>query len=117
MRLILRSLTEDGEFARLFLERMTSTWRMKVEQSIRAAIACGDAVPGPVRPSLGGWFAHDLAAMIMFHLRPETPAVPYGLPRSKLVEQVVWFALRGIGLKDDAIRKHYNPKALNLLSA
>src|SRR5262245_46075074 len=86
-RLILRSLADDGEFARLFLDRITAPWRQKVEECIKAAIASGEAVNGPVRPGLRGWFAHDLAAMIMIHLRPRTPAVDYGLPRDKLVEQ------------------------------
>jgi hypothetical protein len=34
-----------------------------------------------------------------------------------LIEYTVWFALRGIGMKDEAIRRYYNPKALALLAA
>jgi hypothetical protein len=30
------------------------------------------------------------------------------------VEQAVWFILRGMGVKDDAIKRYYNPKALAL---
>src|SRR5262249_50590027 len=111
-RLQLRSLSEDGEFARLFLERATSHWMQKVEESIEAAIAAGDAVPGPATPNLRAWFMHHLAAMVMIHLLPPTPAVDYGASREKLVEPVVWFALRGMGLKDEAIKRHYNPRTL-----
>jgi hypothetical protein len=32
----------------------------------------------------------------------------------ELVEQAVWFALRGIGLKEKSIARHYNPKAMAL---
>jgi AcrR family transcriptional regulator len=113
-RLMLRSMMEDGEFARLFLERMPSQWVRKVAQCIKAAIAAGDAVDGPVAPSLRGWFAHHLAATLMIHLRPARPVVDYGVSREKLVEQAVWFTLRGMGLKDEAIKRHYNPKALAL---
>jgi AcrR family transcriptional regulator len=115
-RLMLRSLLEDGEFARFFLQGVSSRWIGKVEECIRAATAAGDAVDGPVRSDLCGWFAHHLAAMLMVHLLPEQPVVDYRLPREKLVEQAVWFALRGLGLKEEAIRRHYNPEALALLT-
>src|SRR5262245_55386397 len=116
-RLMLRSLMEDGDFARLFLEQVPSHWVGKVEECINAAIAAGDAAPGPVEPHLRGWFAHHLAAMIMIHLRPAKPALNYGLPRDKLVEQTVWFTLRGMGLKEEAIQRYYNPKALALFGS
>ena len=113
-RLLLRSLAEDGEFARTLLDRLVSGWVTKVEECFRAAVAAGDAIDGPVLPRLRGWFTHNLAAMILFHLLPATPVVEYGVSRDALVEQAVWFALRGIGLKDEAIRRHYNPGALAL---
>ena len=113
-RLMLRSLAEDGEFARSLLQRLESDWIPKVEECVRAAVAAGEAVARPVRADLGGWFAHHLAAVIMLNLLPATPVVDYGVSRAQLVEQIVWFSLRGLGLKDDAIRRHYNPKALAL---
>lgn len=116
IRLILRSLMEDGDFARLFLRRLGTRWIPRVEECITAAVAAGDAVNGPVRPHLRGWFTHHLAVMLMIHLRPEQSVVDYGLPREALVEQVVWFALRGMGLKEEAIKRHYNPKVLAVLA-
>jgi AcrR family transcriptional regulator len=115
-RLMLHSLTEDGEFARLFLQGMPAQWTRKVEECVQAAVAAGDAVAGPIRPNLRGWFAHHLTAMIALHALPNTPVVDYGVPREKLVESVVWFALRGMGLKDEAIQRYYNPKALALFT-
>jgi AcrR family transcriptional regulator len=115
-RLMLRSLAEDGEFARPFLRGLASGWIPKVEECFKAAVAAGDAVEGLVRPALLGWFAHDLATMIMIHLLPAKPAVDYGMPREKLAEQAVCFILRGMGLTDDAIKRHYNPRALALLA-
>ena len=116
-RLMLRSLLEDGEFARFFLERVPSHWIAKVEECIKAAIAAGDAVEGPVSPRQGAWFTEHLAVMILMRLRPETPVVDYGVSRKKLVEQAAWFALRGMGLKEEVIRRYYNPKALGLFTA
>jgi AcrR family transcriptional regulator len=113
-RLALRSLAEDGEFARLLLRPLASRWIPKVEQCLAAAAAAGDAAAAPVRAGLGAWFVHNLAAMIRFLRLPATPAVDYGTPPGKLVEQVVWFALRGLGLEEEAIRRDYNPRALAL---
>jgi AcrR family transcriptional regulator len=116
-RLMLRSLMEDGEFARLFLRRVASCWVPKIEECLRAAVAAGDLAEVPVTPSLRAWFVHHLAVMLMIHLQPPTPAVDYGVSRDKLVEQAVHFALRGLGLEEQAVRRHYNPRALALLSS
>jgi AcrR family transcriptional regulator len=115
-RLVLRSLTEDGEFARMFFEARVSRWIRKAEECLSAAIAAGEAVEGPVRPKLGAIFVHHLAGMVVLHLRPTKPVTDYEMPPNELVQQVVWFTLRGIGLKEDTIRRHYNPKALDMLA-
>jgi AcrR family transcriptional regulator len=116
-RLILRSLAQDGEFAKLSLRRLCNDWVPKVGECIRTAIAAGDAYEGPVCPDLSGWFTHHLALMITMQSLPANPAVDYGVCRRKLVEQTVWFGLRGMGIKEEAIRRHYNPQALELIEA
>jgi AcrR family transcriptional regulator len=115
-RLMLRSLAEDGEFARLALRGVAEHWVPKVAECLKAAVAAGEAVPGPVRPASAAWFAHHLPAMVATYLLPPTPVVAYGLSKEKVVEQAVWFILRGLGIKEDVIKRHYNPKALSLLS-
>jgi AcrR family transcriptional regulator len=114
-RLMLRSMMEDGEFARLFFQRSLSCWLTKVQECLEAAIAAGDAVRGPFLPHLGGVFTHHLAKTIMLSLIPAAPVVDYGVPCEPLIEQAVWFSLRGMGVKDEAIRQHYNPEALAIL--
>ncbi len=116
MRLMLRSMLDDGEFARLQLRHYAAGWIPKIEDCLKAAVAAGDAVDGPVLGSLNGWFCHHLAVMLKHHLSHETPIVDYKVPRGKLVEQAVWFTLRGMGLKEEAIKRYYNPKALALFS-
>jgi AcrR family transcriptional regulator len=115
-RLMLRSLMEDGEFARLILKQVVAPWIGKIEECIQAAIDAGDAVENPATPKLRSWFVQHLAVMVMIHLRPSTPTIEYGVTRDRLVEQVVWFALRGAGLKDAEIKRHYNPKAMTMFS-
>lgn len=116
-RLLLRSMIEDGEFARLFYERTMPCWIEKVEQCVVAAVAAGEAYEGPLLPGLGARFARQLTKTIMVSLLPATPIVDYGMSRQKLVEQVVWFTLRGLGVRDDAIKRYYNPEALSVVMA
>jgi AcrR family transcriptional regulator len=113
-RLMLRSLADDGEFAQVLLGRVAREWIPKVNKCITAAIADGDAVDGFVQPRLSGWLTHHVAAMIMLNLLPAAAVVDYRMSELQLVEQTVWFALRGMGLKEKTIRRYYNPKALAL---
>ena len=115
-RLMLRSLAEDGEFARLALRGIAEHCVPKVSECLKVAVAAGEAFPGPVRAASAAWFAHHLPAMIATFLLPSNPVVPYGLSREKLVEQAVWFILRGMGLKEEVIERLYNPRALSLLA-
>jgi AcrR family transcriptional regulator len=114
-RMILRSLAGDGEFARLLHHAFAEGWVGKVGESLRAAIRDGDAVEGPFGANLGAWFAHHLAAGALFYRLPAPPVVDDDVPREDVATQAVWFALRGLGLKEAAIRRHYNPRALALL--
>jgi AcrR family transcriptional regulator len=116
-RLMLRSLAQDGEFARLSLRRLCDQWVPKVSECIRTAVASGEAYEGPVCPNLAAWFTHHLALMVTMELLPANPAVDYGVSRRTLVEQVVCFGLRGMGIKEEAIRRYYNPQALELIEA
>ncbi len=113
-RLILRSLSEDGEFARQMLEPLGVDWVEKIERCHRAAVAAGDAAADPVPLGLRGWFTHHLPASAVFFSLPTNPAIDYGVTQEELIKQIVWYCLRGIGLKDRAIRRYYNPSALSL---
>jgi AcrR family transcriptional regulator len=114
-RLMLRSLLADGEFARFYWKRAIACWLTKIEECLKAAIAAGEAVTSPVQPRLASWFFEHLASKIRAFVWFAKPVVDYGVSRKQLVEQAVWFALRGMGLKDETIRRYYNPKALRLL--
>jgi AcrR family transcriptional regulator len=114
--LMLRSMTDDGDFARLAIQEGPPThWVRKVEECLKVATAAGETVEAPALTNLGGWFAHHLAGMIMTHFLPEKPLIDYRVSNETLIEQAVWFCLRGMGLKDEAIRRYYNPKAMGKL--
>jgi len=116
-RLMLRSLAQDGEFARLLLRRVTTEWVPKINECLQAAVAAGDASAKPVCPELAGWLTQHIGCMAMIVMLPPRAVVEYGMSRRSLVEQVVWFSLRGMGVKDEAIRRYYNPRALELLES
>jgi AcrR family transcriptional regulator len=113
MRLYLRSLTEDGTFARVANKEKMGRYLDKAEQCIKASVAAGDIVDSPVPPRQRALFAHRLGFMMMTNYLPPTPVADYG-SRDELIEDVVWFVLRGIGLKEEVIKRHYNPRALAL---
>jgi AcrR family transcriptional regulator len=52
LRLVLRSLIDEGEFARLGIQEGPAHWVQKVEESIEAAKAVGDMVDEPVLPGV-----------------------------------------------------------------
>ena len=109
-RMMVRSLTEDGEFARTFLKGSPSEGNRILRDSLRAAITAGEAVNGRVRPDMAAWLAQHLMAMLKILLLPDEPVIEYEVSQQKLAEQAVWFILRGMGLKDEAIQRYYNPK-------
>jgi len=112
-RLILNSCLEDGEFARVLYENRFSCCFNKVRACLLAAEQAGDIVTSPISRENRVRFAHHLAGMIAFNHLPKKPVIDYCVDREELAHQVIWFALRGLGLTDQAIAKYYNPKALS----
>ena len=115
-RLAVQSLLADGEFLKRTIKRVSETWIRKFEECIDAALEEGVIRETPVRKDLRFWFTHHIAFSLLLHLDlPEAPALNYKASTDKLIEQAVWFALLGIGMKEDAIKRLYNPKALAML--
>jgi AcrR family transcriptional regulator len=104
-RMILNSIMEGSEFARQALQGMPSRMNRKLAACLEAAVGVGDARPGPPSPWVAGWFATHLGAMLMIHLTPEIPVIDYGTSKDDLARQALWFCLRGMGVKDEAIAR------------
>ena len=114
--LMARSLLEDGEFARLTYEKFADAWRRKFEACLKQAAKSGDLDAQGMRGDLSMWFVQHVGFSLMLHRRPAVPPIAYKASEEALIEQACNFALRGIGLKDDAIRRHYNSKVLALMA-
>jgi AcrR family transcriptional regulator len=113
-RLMLHSIMDDGEFARLRLRQIGECWIPKMEECLKAAIAAQEVVEGPGQLNLRGWLAHQLASGVRIHLLPPDGVIDFEITREQLTEQTVWFALRGMGMTNAAIKRHYNAAALAL---
>ena len=112
-RMIVNSCLEDGEFTRLLYENRFSCCFTKVQACLAAAEGTGDVVECMVSRENRVRFAHHLAAMIAINHLPSRPVIDYHVDREELLHEVIWFALRGLGLTDNAIACYYNPKALS----
>jgi len=113
-RLMLKSLLEDGVFARLMYRDRFECFCTRIEACLDAAVASGEAVKSPLSPGNRARFGHHLAAWLAAVHLPSKPAINYKATSEELLYQAVWFILRGMGMTDKAINTYYNPKALAL---
>ena len=107
-----RSLLADGEFVRIRHQRFAPAWIAKFDECLKKAVEAGDVREAPMRRDLRMWFVQHIAFSLMLNLHPKVPAIDYDADRETLIEQATWFALLGVGLEEEAIRRHYDPKAL-----
>ncbi len=113
-RLMLKSLLEDGTFARLMYRDRFECFCARIEACLDIAVASGEAVKSPLAPGNRARFGHHLAAWLAAVHLPSKPAINYKTTSEELLYQAVWFILRGMGMTDKAINTYYNPKALAL---
>lgn len=114
--LMVRSLLSDGGFARLTYQKYATAWKRKFEACIRQAAQSEAFATEDLRSDLCMWFVQHIGFSLMLHRNPAVPAVQYKASDATLVEQATLFALRGLGLKEEVIVRHYNPKVMALLA-
>jgi AcrR family transcriptional regulator len=107
-RLAARSLLEDGEFIRAMLKAFTNNWVVTFERCLKRAGADGDLRELAAPLALRAWLVHHIAFGLMLHLCPKNPAVDYSVPKQRLITEAVQFALRGVGVKQEAINRYYS---------
>ena len=111
-RLVTSSLVSDGRFAKAFLNRHVKPWVSLFEKSLDAAKAAGDVEEGLHTGVAEIWFVHHLAHTLHLIRLAGEDVVDYGVTQEGLTESAVRFLLRGLGLKNAAIDRHYDPKEL-----
>ena len=87
---MLRSLAEDGEFARhVYMHR--ETWLPGI---LCRGRRCRREAERACARDLAGWFAHSLPFMVPAFA--DEPGLNFRVRRKALIEQCVWFLLRGM---------------------
>lgn len=114
-RLVTASLLGDGRLAKAFLDRHVKPWIGVFEKSLQAAQSAGDIEEGIRVGKAEIWFVHHLAHTLHLVSLPEGELVDYGMSRQTLIESTVRFLLRGLGLKNVAIDRYYDPKELKTI--
>lgn len=105
LRLLITSQLDDGEFARLVLDKVAGLIGPKFVASLERAVAAGDARRVGQEPLNLFWFAHHTLLMAALARLPAVPSLTYGAG-TDLERQLCEFILRGIGLNEAVIAVH-----------
>ena len=116
-RLVTASLLDDGQFAAAFLDRHVRPSIDLLVDCLVAARAAGDREDGAHATRAELWFVHNLANTLHLVSLSGADVVNYGMTREELTASAVLFLLRGLGLKQAAIDRHYDPGKLNSITA
>ncbi len=116
-RLVTSSLLGDGQFAKAFLDRNVRPWVDLFADCLEAARAAGDMEQGAHAGKAELWFVHHLANTLHLVSLSGGDIVDYGMSQQALTASTVLFLLRGLGLKQAAIDRHYDPGKLNAVIA
>jgi AcrR family transcriptional regulator len=113
-RFLFYSLLEDVSYAQMVFRNIFDGLYDIVAENFEAAEKSGDIVYIKGKKAHYFWFIHHLAmALNLCHLSG-TPAFKYDASKEELAEDAVIFALRGIGMTNDAIEKYFQPNRLRL---
>ena len=105
-RLMLNSLLEDGEFARIVGDKVLEFIAPRVEASLAAAIAAGDAHATGLATRDAVWALYQLTTMVGCVGLANRQALPHPDRPDLDVRSLTAFVLRGMGLTEAAIARH-----------
>jgi AcrR family transcriptional regulator len=106
-RLMLNSLLGDGAYARLLYRTRLDWFCSQMEQCLAVGIRKGEVRRGPVDIRNRVRLAHHTGAWLAVMHLPPKPAMTYSGSGKALLDQAVWFVLRGMGVQDKAIASNY----------
>jgi AcrR family transcriptional regulator len=111
-RLVFQSLLGDGQYARTIFADTAANWMDYVLASFTAAVASGDIVDFGVEPANRFRFVQQFGMALRLSHLPDPPAFRYRGTQRELANQAVLFSLRGVGVTDEAIARHFQPDQL-----
>ncbi len=110
-RLVLQSLIEDGEYARILMNHIHGKVLPIFTTCIAAARRAGDMARRGIDPANAFWFAHHIAAQIALGRLSGRDVFPRSGDLEAVIAEAARFCLRGMGLSEQAIARYYRPKA------
>jgi TetR/AcrR family transcriptional regulator, transcriptional repressor of aconitase len=111
MRLFYRSFVDDGKFAARFLQsNRLRDIRASFTASLNEARKSGDAAALTTEPENLFWFIQHTASMACLIRLPPKRAIRYTGKLAAAVEDMVRYALRGIGLREAALERYANSR-------
>ena len=110
-RMLVHSLLGDGEFAKAMFRQGRGSIFEFLTESIQVAIESGDMEAPKPQPELLWWMISHLGLGMKLSNLPGARTTSYGTRRAEVVDVAAKFCLRGIGLSDDTVAKHYDPGA------
>ncbi len=116
-RLVLQSLIEDGEYARILMSHIHAKVLPVFAASMAAARRAGDMRRKGIDPAGAFWFAHHVAAQIALGRLSGRDVFPRTGNLEAVIAEAARFCLRGMGLSERAIARHYRPEAPSGLSS
>ncbi len=111
-RLMFQSLLDDGVHARHIMSDTAAAWKEHVVANYAAAVAAGDIVELAIEPANRFRFVQQLGVALRLSHLPDSPALEYEGTKRDLADQAVLFTLRGLGLRDEAIARYFDPDRL-----
>jgi AcrR family transcriptional regulator len=111
-RMLLRSLCEDGKFARIMLqdvEKRTVAYAAACLESARAAGEAEGSADEP--PALLSWFGHQLAWGVMACQLPSRLPMLDKYDRATQLKAMVRFRLRGLGVTSKALHRYLDRRS------
>ncbi len=107
-RIMINSVLEDGVFARMHMDRYLSQILDPMKEALEVARAKGDLVDEAMPDDVRFWLCqHTIVALNLFALSGQS-LVDYKCDHEALMHSACRYMLRGIGVTDAAMRKHFD---------
>lgn len=109
-RMMLRSLAEDGDFARMVLADRAAILTSYLADCIRAAEQAGDAELDPDESEISiGLFFRLLFFVVGTQRLARPPVADFGTTDEQLIQNLIRYQLRALGLRKEAIDRELGP--------
>ena len=112
-RMVGHSLLGDGQFAKAVFRQTRRSVFEFLTQGLEAAIEAGDIADAPEKPELLWWMIQHLGFGLKLTGLSGARTTSYGVRRDDVVDLAVRFCLRGIGLNEALIDRHYDPETFD----